>query len=155
MQEFATLQAESRAVPEEAVEIPETPVQAMTGELGEVAVDSAKLFELQLQLFETEFTQSAQRLLRPLWFLLGALACGTASLMIGFHALGWALHDIFGLPVSLSLLIVTIVGGALTAMALEIVKTQLKAPRISFAKSKAELMRNFACFANFLQSSTK
>lgn len=145
--------AESTAAAEEPVSIPETPVQVMTGEIGGVAADSVKLLELQLQLFEAECKQSAQRMIGPISTLSGALACGTASLMVGFHAMGWALHDIFGLSVSLSLLIVTVTGAALTGIAFQIAKNQLNTPRISFAKSKAELTRNFAVFANILPSS--
>ncbi|MDB5392007.1 MAG: hypothetical protein JWM11_7653 [Planctomycetaceae bacterium] len=137
---------------EEAVVIPETPVQAAASEIGGVAIDSVKLLELQLQLFEVECSQSARRLLQPLWVLLGAGACGTASLMVLFHAIGWALHDLFGLSVSLSLFIVTIVGVIATAICLQVVKNQLRTPRISFAKSKAELIRNFGCFANVLRT---
>ena len=137
---------------EDSVVIPETPVQAAASEIGGVAVDSVKLLELQLQLFEVECSQSAQRLLRPLWVFLAAAACGTASLMVLFHAIGWALHDLFGLSVSLSLFIVTIIGAILTAICLQVAMKQLKTPRISFAKSKAELIRNFACFANILRT---
>jgi len=48
------------------VVIPDTPVQTVTEELGGVAADSAKLFELQFKLFETELQQSTQRLIQPL-----------------------------------------------------------------------------------------
>jgi hypothetical protein len=132
--------------------IPETPVQAATAELGEVAGDTVKLLELQLQLFEAELKQSALRLVQPLWMFLAATACGTASLMVVFHAFGWALHDYCGLSVSLSLFIVAVAGGALTAITLQMVKQQLRVPRISFAKTKAEMMRNVGCFANILRS---
>jgi len=137
--------------PEETVVIPDTPVQAATEDLGTVASDTAKLLELQIQLFETECKQSALRLIQPLGMLLAGVATAIASLMLLFHALGWALHDIFGLSVSLSLLIVAIVGGVSTAIIFNMMVSELKQPRISFAKSKAELMRNLACFANFLR----
>lgn len=134
----------------EAVKIPETPVQTMTDGLGGVAVDSVKLVELQVQLVETELKQSVQRLVQPIGILLTGAACGTASLMMLFHAAGWALHDIFGLSVSLSLFLVTILGAVLTYITMQTAWTQLKEPRISFAKSKAELMQNLRCYANLL-----
>jgi hypothetical protein len=137
------------------VVIPDTPVQAVTEELGGVATDAAKLFELQLQLFEAEFKQSALKLAQPLGVFAAGFAIGTASLMVLFHAMGWALHDIFGLSVSLSLFIVTIVGGVTTAIALQLARNQMQMPRLSFAKSKAELMRNFSVLANIMQSPKK
>jgi len=70
--------------------------------------------------------------------------------MVLFHALGWALHDIFELSVSLSLFIVTIVGIAATSTALQVARKQLQEPRISFAKSKAEFMQNVNCLANLV-----
>jgi len=140
---------------EEQVVVPDTPMQTVTEELGGVATDAAKLFELQLQLFEAEFKQSTQSLAQPLAMFVAGAGIGTASLMVFFHAIGWALHDIFGLSVSLSLFIVTIVGAAATAIVLQIARNQLKTPRLSFAKSKAELMRNFSCIANIVQSPLK
>jgi len=143
-------------VAEEApVVIPDTPVQTVTEEIGGVAVDAVKLFELQLQLFEAECKQSVQRLIPPVGIFVLATTVGTASLMVLFHAMGWALHDIFALSVSLSMFIVAIVGAILTAVALQVARNQMKMPRLSFAKSKAELMRNFACLANIMQSPKK
>lgn len=133
--------------------IPDTPVQAVTEELGEVASDTAKLLELQVQLFQSECLKNVQRLAQPIGVSLAGIACGTASLIVIFHAMGWALHDLFGLSVSLSLFLVSLIGITITAVALWTAWAQFKQPRISFEKSKAELMRNFKLYANLLSGS--
>lgn len=137
--------------PETSVVIPDTPVQAVTEELGGVAVDTVKLLELQFQLFENECKQSVQRLIQPLLISATGLICGGVSLILLFHAMAWALHDLFAMPISLSLFIVTAIGAILTAVALKVAWTQLHKPNISFANSKAEFMRNVACFTSYVQ----
>jgi uncharacterized membrane protein YqjE len=154
----AILLAESPADPQEASEIvvvPETPVQIATEDLGGVAVDAVKLFELQLQLFHTELKQNLDRLIQPVLLLTAGGATAMAAFVVLFHALGWALHDLLGWPVSVSLLIIVILGAVASWVTVQAARNKLRLSRISFAKSKEELTRNIGCFASFLRSPKK
>lgn len=135
--------------------ISEPPVQAVAAQIQDVASDTAKLLELQLKLFESELSQSAKQLVQPAVQFAAAYVLGTASLIVLLFALAAGLQSAFGLSTWLSLLIVALTGAAVTYIAIQVGISQLKTPRISFAKSKEELMRNAAVLANLLKGPSR
>lgn len=131
--------------------ISEVPVQAVAAQLGDVAVDAVKLLELQVKLFESELAQSTRQLVQPVVQFGVAYILGTASLMVLLFAISAGLQAAFGLPQWGALLIVAGLGIVITYVAVQVGVSQLKQPRISFARSKEELMRNAAVVANLLK----
>lgn len=131
--------------------VPEPPVQAVAAQIQDVAADTVKLLELQLKLFESELSQSAKQLVAPVAQFAAAYVLGTASLIVLLFAFSAGLQAAFGLSPWLALLIVALSGVAITYVAIQMGINQLKTPRISFAKSKEELMRNAAVLANVLK----
>ena len=131
--------------------ITEAPVQAVAAQLGDVAVDVVKLLDLQLRLFESELAASAKQLVQPLVQLVASAVLGAASVIVLLFAASAGLQQLFNLSAALSLLIVAIAGFVITAIAVQIAKKQLMTPRISFAKSKLELMRNAETLAQLLK----
>ena len=89
--------------------ISEAPVQAVASQIQDVAVDTVKLLELQLKLFESELAQSARQLVQPIAQFAGAYVLGTASLIVLLFALSAGLQSAFGLSAWLALLIVAAV----------------------------------------------
>ena len=133
--------------------ISEIPVQAVAAQLGDVAVDVVKLLELQVKLFESELRQSAQQLVQPIVQFAGAYVLGTASLIVLLFAISAGLEQMLGVAPWAALLIVAGAGAAITFIAIQTGISQLKTPRISFAKSKEELMRNAAVVASMTKTS--
>lgn len=135
--------------------IAEVPVQAIATQLGDVAVDTVKLLELQVKLFESELSQSGRQLVQPVVQFAAAYVVGTASLLVLLLAISAGLEEAFHLAPWLALLIVAGVGAVIAAITIQMGIAQLKAPRISFAKSKEELMRNAAVLANLMKPPLK
>lgn len=135
--------------------ISEIPVQAVAAQLGDVAVDAVKLLELQVKLFESELAQSARQLVQPVVQFAAAYIVGTASLMVLLFAISAGLQEAFGLAPWMALLIVAGVGAALTFIAVQVGISQLKQPRISFARSKEELMRNATVVASLMKPASR
>ena len=135
--------------------VSEAPVQAVAAQIQDVAADTVKLLELQLKLFESELSQSAKQLVQPIVQFAAAYVLGTASLIVLLFAFGAGLQAAFGLSTWLSLLIVALTGAAVTYIAIQVGVAQLKTPRISFAKSKEELMRNAAVLANLMKGPSR
>lgn len=135
--------------------VAEPPIQAVAAQLQDVAGDTVKLLELQVKLFETELAQSARQLVQPVAQFAAAYVLGTASLIVLLFAISAGLQSAFGLSQWLALLIVAGAGAAITYIAIQMGISQLKTPRISFAKSKEELMRNAAVLANLLKGPSR
>lgn len=133
--------------------ITELPVQAVAAQLGDVAVDTVKLLDLQLRLFESELASSAKQLVQPFLQIVASAVLGTASLIVLLFAVSAGLQQFFHLSAALSLFIVAVAGFAITAVAVQVARKQLTVPRISFAKSKVELMRNAETLAQLLKPS--
>ena len=127
---------------EPVVEIPEVPVQAVANQLGDVAGDAVKLLDLQLRLFEAECKQSALEVVKPIIIFAATWMMAVASVAILLLALGTGLHELTEWPLSVCLLLAVVVGFGTTYAAVRYAMELLKTPRISFAKSKAELIRN-------------
>lgn len=122
--------------------IPEVPVQAVANQLGDVALDTVRLLELQIRLFEAECRQSAQQLVQPIALFAATWMLAVASVAVLLVALGMGLHELTHWPLSITLLLAAIVGGGLTYGTVRYALNLLKTPRISFSKTKDELMRN-------------
>lgn len=131
--------------------IPEVPVQVVANQLGDVAVDAGRLLELQIRLFEAECIQSGKRLMEPVVVLAGTVVLVLAATVVLLLAIGTGLHEIAGWPLSLCLLLTVMAGIAAAGGAFWYALELLKAPRISFEKSREELMRNVAAFSRVLK----
>ncbi len=132
--------------------IPEVPVQAVATQLGDVAMDAARLAELQIRLFEAECRQSGKQLVQPLGILAATACVAIASLVVLLMAAGTGLHELTSWPLSVSLMLAAIVGFVAAALAVRYALELLKTPRISFEKSKDELMRNVEFLSRMLRS---
>lgn len=134
--------------------ISEIPVQAVAAQVADVAVDAVKLLELQVKLFESELAQSSRQLVQPAIQFAAAYVLGTASLIVLLFAISAGLQAA-GLAPWLAMLTVAAAGAAITYIAVQMGISQLKEPRISFAKSKEELMRNAAVLASLMKPSSR
>ncbi len=150
--EVPAVDALTLAPVEPEVVIPEAPVQVVATQLGDVAVDAARLVELQIRLFEAECRQSGNELVQPLAILSATLILGVASAVVLLLAMGTGLHELTNWPLSLSLLLAAAVGITGAVVAVKYALVLLKTPRISFEKSKAELMRNVEFLSRVLKS---
>jgi len=141
------------ATPEPAaVPIPEAPVQVVATQLGDVAVDAGRLVELQIRLFEAEFIQSGKKLIEPIAILATTGILAIASVVVLLLAAGTGLYDLTDWPMSVCWLLAAVLGSAITGGAAWYAVELLKRPRISFEKSKEELMRNFASLSRVVKS---
>jgi len=140
------------APPTPDVAIPEVPVQAVANQLGDVAADTVTLLDLQIRLFEAECRQSALQLVKPVIIFAGTWMMAVASVAVLLLALGTGLHELTGWPLSVTLLISAIIGFCITAAAVKYAVELLKTPRISFAKSKEELIRNAEVLSRMLKT---
>jgi len=134
------------------VNIPEVPVQAVANQLGDVAADTVTLLDLQIRLFEAECRQSALQLVKPVIIFAGTWMMAVASVAILLLALGTGLHELTTWPLSVTLLISAIIGFGITVAAVKYAIELLKTPRISFAKSKEELIRNAEVLSRMLKA---
>lgn len=132
--------------------IPEEPVAAVANQLGDVAVESVRLVELQFRLFEVEFRQSIYQMTLPLAVLAGTALVILASVILFLLGLGTGLHDLTALPLSISQLIVAVLGLVAAGAAGWYAVHLLKEPRISFTKSKEEFMRNVEFFGRMMKA---
>jgi len=140
------------APPTPDVSIPEVPVQAVANQLGDVAADTVTLLDLQIRLFEAECRQSALQLVKPVIIFAGTWMMAVASVAILLLALGTGLHELTAWPLSVTLLISAIIGFGITVAAVKYAIELLKTPRISFAKSKEELIRNAEVLSRMLKA---
>jgi len=92
------------------VAIPEVPVQAVANQLGDVAVDSAKLVELQMRLFEVELRQTMRNLTQPFAVLAGTGLVALASSILLLFAVATGLHELTGMPLSIAQLLMAAIG---------------------------------------------
>lgn len=132
----------------ETVTIPEPPVQEVAKQVGDVATDAARLVELQAKLFQVELRQSALNMIQPVGIIGVAAVVMISAFILFLFGLGTGLHDLTGMPLSVAQLIVAVLGLAGAAAAGYSAFGMLKEPRISFAKSKEELMRNIQFFSS-------
>lgn len=131
--------------------VPEVPVQVVANQLGDVAVDAGRLLELQIRLFEAECVQNGRRLIEPVAILATTVILGIAAVAVVLLSLGTGLHELAGWPLSVSWLLAAVVGLATAGGAAWYAFELLKTPRISFEKSKEELLRNIAALSRVVK----
>jgi len=125
--------------------------QAVATQIGDVASDTARLMELQIRLFEAECLQSARALVQPIAMFAATWMLAVASMAVLLLAIGTGLHELTGWPLSLMLLLATAIGVGLCVLVARSAIAMLNTPRISFAKSKEELMRNISVLSRALK----
>lgn len=146
-------EASSLATPEPVTPVlPDVPVQVVANQLGDVAVDAGRLLELQIRLFEAECLQSGKKLVQPVAIMAATVVLSIAAVVVVLLALGSGLHELAGWPMSVCWLLAAVVGFATTGGAAWYALNLLKTPRISFEKSKEELMRNIAALSGVIKS---
>lgn len=127
-------------------------MQVVANQLGDVAVDAGRLLELQFRLFEAECLQSGKKLIAPVGILAVGAILGLATAVVLLLAIGTGLHELSGWPLSLCQLLSFVIGAAVAGGAAWYAIGLLKTPRISFEKSKEELMRNIAALGRVLKA---
>jgi hypothetical protein len=120
-------------------------------ELGDVAGDAAKLAELQMRLFGVEARQCIRQLIVPVAIFAGAAIVAACCTGIVLFAIGSGLHEVLGLPLWISLLVAAGLGAGGAGAAVYYAKEQLSTSKISFEKSKEELMRNVSLLSRVLR----
>jgi hypothetical protein len=131
--------------------IPEAPVQVVANQLGDVAADAGRLLDLQMKLFQAECVQSGKQLITPVALLAGTGVLTLAVTVVLLLAIGTGLQELSGWPLSVCWLLVGVLGIGVAYGVVRYALELLKTPRISFEKSREELMRNVAALSKVLK----
>jgi len=108
-----------------------------------VTQDIVDLFELQMELFSVDAQATQRKVIRAAIYSVIALALGGSALTVVFLGGGVLLHELSGLSVGASLLIIGGIIFVIVAILLYLAHGALQTASAAMSESKSEFLENF------------